>query len=756
SFDAEINVSSMLLSGERHRLLCIRDISERKARDELVIRIAKGLSSETGKNFFRSLVQQLSEVLSADFAFIGELGGEDNNQVTTLAGFADGKEMEPFYYDLDHSPCEEVISGDVCLFTDNVQELFPNDLLLQEMKVQSYVGAALSDGDRSLGILAVLFKKPLETPELFKNLLQIFAIRAAAEMQRQSDEAALVASEERYRAFISNSGEGIWRAELIPPIDVTQAIHLQVEAILSNYGILEANEALARMHNTTLEQLYQTPPEDFFGPSNYRELIAEWIDNDYLLSDQEFCIDGRRGVTTWLSSSYSGVIENNKLVRMWGTRRDITEKKEYLSAIEYQAEHDALTHLPNRFWLNDHLNKQIKNKKYSQGMMALMLLDLDHFKEVNDSLGHQTGDQLLRLIGPRLSPLLDQHDADLARLGGDEFAVVLNNVNSPEDALEFAGQISQCLHQPFKLEGIQLEIHCSIGIALYPEHGEEPSPLLRCADVAMYLAKKSSKSYALYNSHQDEHSPRRLALMSELGQAIREDQLVLHYQPQMDLASQKITGVEALVRWNHPTQGMIPPGQFIHLAEMGDLIRPLTLWVLDNALAQWSRWHAMGHDLKVAVNLSTRNLMDDACPSQVRKMLDKHKAPAHCLELEITESALIADPDRALASLNEINEYGVELSIDDFGTGYSSLAYLKVLPIDRLKIDMSFVRNMAQDKRDEKIVNSTIHLAHSLGLKVVAEGVEDQQSLEALTAMKCDILQGYFIGRPVPAEQLKF
>ncbi|MEH6813624.1 MAG: EAL domain-containing protein [Motiliproteus sp.] len=753
-FDAEISLSTMVLAGVTHRLLCIRDITVRKQRDEMVIQIAKGLSAETGKTFFRSLVEQLSKVLSADYALIGEICKNNPRQIQTLSAFAGGKEIDNFTYDLPDSPCEQVMASTVCVFTDKVQQRFPADNLLQEMAVEGYAGAALNDGNQAVGILVVLFKEPIKTPALFQNLLQIFAVRAAAELQRKSSEAALIASEERYRAFISNSGEGIWRAEIIPPVDTSLPSTAQVDQILSNYMILEANNALAEMHECTLEQLYSSAPEDFFGPSEYKVLIKEWVDNEYSLTDQEFQLKGKRDNDIWLSSSYSGVIENNQLVRIWGTRRNITEKKEYLSAIEYQAEHDALTHLPNRFWLSDHLRNQLKQKKYSQGMMALMLLDLDHFKEVNDSLGHHIGDQLLRLIGPRLSATLEQHNANLARLGGDEFAVVLNEVESAEAALAFADRISQSLHQPFELEGIQLEIHCSIGISLYPEHGEEPSSLMRCADVAMYLAKKSSKAFALYNSQLDEHSPRRLALMSELGQAIRENQLVLHYQPQLDLRCGKITGVEALVRWNHPTQGMIPPDQFIHLAEMGDLIRPLTLWVLDSALAQWRRWSEQGHELKVAVNLSTRNLMDDACPDYVKQMLEKHNAPANCLELEITESALIADPARALASLNEINDFGVELSIDDFGTGYSSLAYLKELPIDRLKIDMSFIRNMAKDKRDEMIVDSTIHLAHNLGLLVVAEGVEDQKSLDALTAMKCDFIQGYFIGRPVPPEEL--
>ncbi len=753
-FDAEISLTPMNLSGHTQRLLCVRDISARKQRDNLVLKIARGISTATGETFYRSLLAQLSQVLEADYAFVAQIDKHNPQILRTLAARTDGQEIANMEYDRNDTPCQEVLTRGTCVYPNEVQQRFPEDLMLQEMGVSAYVGASLTDSDDTpMGLLVVLFRKPLTDTELPRHLLQIFAVRASAEMQRQQHEVALVASEERYRAFINNSHEGIWRAELIPPVDIDQPVERQVDQILSNHVILEANQAIARMHNCSLEDLYGYSAEDFFGEGQFRKLLLEWINADYQLSDQEIMLSGRHGDQLWLSGAYTGVIENGRLVRIWGTRRDITEKKEYLSAIEYQAEHDALTHLPNRFWLSDRLKRLISSHGPDR-KIALMLLDLDHFKEVNDSLGHHTGDQLLRQIGPRLATVLSDLGGDVARLGGDEFAIVLSEIDNADAAVQVGDQIARCLHQPFLVEGITLEVHCSIGISLFPDHGSEPSALLRCADVAMYLAKNANTSCALYNSELDEHSPRRLTLMSELGQAIRGDQLLLHYQPQLDLNTDKVVGFEALVRWQHPEQGMIPPGQFIHLAEMSDLIGPLTMRVLDIALAQWRRWYEQGHDYKVAVNLSTRNLMDDACPQQIRQMLAKHEAPPHCLELEITESALIADPARAMDSLREINDAGVTLSIDDFGTGYSSLAYLKQLPIHRLKIDMSFVRNMAHDPRDEMIVNSTINLAHNLGLSVVAEGVEDKQSLRVLTEMECDLVQGYYIGRPVPAREI--
>lgn len=319
--------------------------------------------------------------------------------------------------------------------------------------------------------------------------------------------------------------------------------------------------------------------------------------------------------------------------------------------------------------------------------------------------------------------------------------------------MQFASRILAALRPPIELTGMTVEISGSIGISLHPQHGDTPSQLMRCADVAMYLAKSRGTGFTLYDPELDQHSPRRLAIMTGLGQAIEQDQLLLYFQPKLSLGTDKVTGFEALVRWRHPDHGMIPPDQFIPLAEMSDLIGPLTLWVVDKALAQARQWQAAGFDAGVAVNFSARNFLDDSLPGKLAMLLDKHGVPHERFEVEITESAMMADPTRSLAIMHRIHEMGLRLSIDDFGTGHSSLAYLQRLPIHSLKIDLSFVRDMRVNKENEVIVHSTTQLAHNLGLNVIAEDVEDEATLAHLRALGCNEAQGYFIGRPMEAEQ---
>lgn len=423
--------------------------------------------------------------------------------------------------------------------------------------------------------------------------------------------------------------------------------------------------------------------------------------------------------------------------------------------MEFRANHDELTGLPNRSRLHDMAHAAIVSAQSRNQQLAMMLIDLDRFKEVNDTLGHAIGDKLLQKIARQLDHLLRGQGAQLYRLGGDEFAVLMPNALDDHEILTLANSIHNNLRSPTQVEDIALELGGSVGIAVFPRHGDNSHSLLRCADVAMYKAKSEASRTVIYNADQDAHSPRRLSMMGELGTAIRQNQLVLHYQPRIDIASKRCLGCEALVRWQHPRLGMVPPGEFIPLAEMSDLIQPLGLWVLENALQQIERWRASGMELVVSVNLSTRNLMDSAFPAHIEKLLKKYPVSPNLLEVEITESTLIGDPERALSVIHRIHSLGVRFAIDDFGTGYSSLGYLKRLPIDTLKIDRSFIRDMLSDEQDAVIVQSTLGLAHSFGLEVVAEGVEDGKTLEALQNLNCEQAQGFFISRPIPASEFE-
>lgn len=441
---------------------------------------------------------------------------------------------------------------------------------------------------------------------------------------------------------------------------------------------------------------------------------------------------------------------------------DITERKRASEQLidskremERRANHDNLTGLPNRARLHDVAAIAIHNAKKTNTKAALMLLDLNRFKDINDTLGHAIGDQILKEIAKRLQSMLVRHGAYLYRLGGDEFAILIAKVNEGGETISLASFIDASLRTPIEADGITLEIDGSIGIALYPDHGHNSHALLRCADVAMYSAKSNAQPLAFYDAAQDAHSPRRLMLMAELGNAIRQNELVLYYQPKIDLKTGACIGCEALIRWQHPKLGQVPPFEFIPMAEMSDVIKPLSEWVLVHALEQTKAWHKLGIPMKVSINLSARNLIDYDFPILMERHLKEKNFPPQSLEIEITESALISDPERSLQIINRMHDLGVRFAIDDFGTGYSSMSYLKRLPLSTLKIDRTFVSDMLNDTQDAAIIKSTISLAHSFDLTVVAEGVEDAATMQKLADLNCEMAQGFYIAKPLPAKEFE-
>lgn len=423
-------------------------------------------------------------------------------------------------------------------------------------------------------------------------------------------------------------------------------------------------------------------------------------------------------------------------------------------ALEFQAMHDALTELPNRTLLMDRLNQAILTAQRGRHSLALMLADLDHFKEINDTLGHPVGDAILQQAAARMRRVVRDSDT-VARLGGDEFAFLLPTANDLQ-AQRIAAKLLRAFEEPFVVDGHCLTVSASIGISVFPQHGADGPTLLRRADVAMYEAKRGHRGQVVYEREYDLHSARQLAFRNELRSAIAENQLMLCFQPVLDLTSGEVSSVEALVRWRHPRRGMLYPDDFIPLAERTGLIRDLTLWVIENAAEQSQAWSSLGLELRVAVNLSAHNLHDAELPRIVDRVLSGEGRPhaSARLRFEITETAVMPGPALAFEVLNRLSAQGVRISIDDFGTGYSSLAYLKRLPVDELKIDKSFVTGMVHDSDDAVIVRSTIDLAHNIGLRVVAEGVEDEATRELLAAMHCDAVQGYHIGRPMEAREL--
>jgi diguanylate cyclase (GGDEF)-like protein len=420
----------------------------------------------------------------------------------------------------------------------------------------------------------------------------------------------------------------------------------------------------------------------------------------------------------------------------------------------HQSLHDTLTGLPNRTLFHDRVQQALLTGRREGLRLAVMIMDVDRFKEINETLGHHNGDRLLRLIALRLKGSLRESDT-IARLGGDEFGLLLPKVDPPGAAAQVARKVIKALKdEPLVVGGLTLDVGASIGIALYPEHGEDVDTLLRRADVAMYAAKESLSGYESYREDHNRYSPSRLALAGELRRAIEDRTLALHYQPKAELGSGKIRGVEALVRWPHPSRGLLTAEEFVPLAENTGLIKPLTLFVLDTGLRQLRTWRRSGLDITVAVNISAANLHDPRFPREVKQLLRKWKVDPSWLELEITESSIMKDSVRGLEVLAELSGMGVRLSIDDFGTGYSSLAYLKQLPVQEIKIDKSFVLGLVADPSAVMIVRSVIDLGRNLGLSVVAEGVETEAIWLQLGTLGADLAQGFYLGRPAPSEEI--
>jgi diguanylate cyclase (GGDEF)-like protein len=416
---------------------------------------------------------------------------------------------------------------------------------------------------------------------------------------------------------------------------------------------------------------------------------------------------------------------------------------------EWQALHDSLTGLPNRTLFMQRLHEAIDEAEPEGVQVAVMIMDLNDFKEINDTLGHHYGDLLLMEIGSRLQDVLREGDL-IARLGGDEFGVVLPGLQDAAASVTIAERLLESLEQPIDLEGLAIDVTASLGIAIYPIHSQEVETLLRRADVAMYAAKETRGTYEMYAPSQDRYSPNRLTLISQIRPALENQEFSLYYQPKVGLGNGKVNGMEALIRWHHPERGLVQPDEFIPLAERTVLMRPLTMYVIDNVLAQWHRWARDGIDFSMAVNLSARNLLDVQLPEQVGELLDRWGVPPDRLVLELTESSLMADSVRSIGVLTRLSRVGVKISVDDFGTGYSSLSHLKRLPINEIKVDRSFVTNMRNDPNDALIVRATVDLGRNLGLQVVAEGVEDRETLEQLAEIGCDLAQGYYLSRPLP------
>jgi diguanylate cyclase (GGDEF)-like protein/PAS domain S-box-containing protein len=541
----------------------------------------------------------------------------------------------------------------------------------------------------------------------------------------------------------------------------------------ASLGILRLDaDGVAVEVNPALEEMLGASAEELIGSRFSAHLIAEHRDTvDELLAETvagtrgSFALEAqcttRSGGSLWAHvRAVAELREGDAPLRVVAMIENITERKRAEQELirqsqlnEHQALHDPLTGLPNRLLFGERIGHAIRHAERTHSKLAVVLMDLDRFKEVNDSLGHSAGDELLVKVGERMRDAIRGSDT-VARLGGDEFGLLLPDLHDGEGAVPVITRIRAALERPVHVHSLPLAVEASIGIAIYPEHGTDAQALIQKADVAMYDSKRDNASHTFYDEGSHEYDVTRLTLVAELRRAIAARELILHYQPKAALESGDVRSVEALLRWVHPERGMVFPDSFIPIAQETGLIGPLTLYVVEEALRQGRRWRDAGLNLSISVNLSTRNLLDRDFPNQVAALLKRWGMGPEWLELEVTESSMLANPTRAKAVLNELSALGLRLSIDDFGTGYSSLSYLRQLPVDEIKIDRSFVMGMGEQAGDAVIVRSTVDLGRNLGLEVVAEGVETLDSWNTLRALGCNTAQGYFLSKPVAADEL--
>lgn len=715
------------------------DITERKTAEDALRAIAEGTASATGDEFFLSLSRHLAAALRVRFAFIGELVNGSGDKVRTLAVWAGDRYADNFQYDLRGTPCENVVGQTLRYYPSDVQRLFPADGLLGEMSVESYLGMPLFDSvGRALGILVVMDDKKLEVSPSAESVMSIFAARAGAEIERKRAGDALSASEERYRNVFEAARDVIYT--------------------LGRDGTLTSlNPAFETITGWTCAEwigksfVPLVHPDDLGMSLDYFRRILGGGETVFY----ELRILTKSG--EWVVGEFTStpLVEDGSITGVLGFARDITERKKAEKMIRQLAYHDALTGLPNRALFEDRLRLALAQAHRSGQLLAVMFLDLDHFKLVNDTLGHTDGDKLLQAVAQELVELVREGDT-VARVGGDEFTLLLPAINQPDDAVEIAERILQRLKQPRLLGGQEFRTTTSIGVTVYPQDGADPETLLRNADTAMYRAKDVGRdNYQRFTAAMNVNIMERLALERDFRHAVERGELVLHYQPLADVATGRITGAEALVRWRHPTRGLVLPDDFIPMAEETGLILPMGEWVLRTACKQNRAWQDAGcAPMRVTVNLSARQLQEDSLVANVARVLDESGLAPEYLELEITEGAVMSNLEFIIRMLQDLREMGVGIAVDDFGTGYSSLSYLKRFPINSVKIDRSFVRDLATDPNDAAIVTTIIAMARSLSLKVIAEGVETQEQLRFLKRWGCDEFQGFLLSKAVPAAAL--
>lgn len=829
-----------------------RDVTESQLMERVLGQITQAVAGVVGEDFFKALVAVLADALEVDYVLVARLGESlDSAQVVAIIG--DGELQEPFDYPLAGTPCEELVSRGLCLYSSQVQQHFSDDQWLQQHGIESYVGTRLIDSSGAvIGLMALFGRDPLRAATMVRSVLDVFAPRVAAELERidtdrqlrklygavdQSPVAVAITDSKGTIEYINNSfsrmtgfsnqeligqnprilksgkqdgafyqelwsaitsGES-WHGELqnqrkdgsiywadssIYPIQVSDSIlghFVLISMDITEQKSKDSRLKMARtVFDTTSEAIIVSNSDNviqmvnpaFTKISGYSAEEAIGKDPSILSSghhDAQFYADMMGALLS--NNHWEGEIwnrrKNGEMYPEWlsivrvldqfgdveqyvAVFSDISKRKETEGLLYQQANYDLLTELPNRMLTQDRLGSALTRAKRLKSEVAVLHIGLDRFKWVNDTYGHDAGDGLLKLTAQRLEAVVGESDT-VARLTGDEFLVILPDIRSSHDAESIASAIGHRLAKPFQLEKGEAFLTSSIGIALYPIDAEQVGDLMHHADSAMWRCKENSGvSYCFYTNAMNEESKSRAQLEKDLRQAIVNQEFEVYYQPLISLATGEVTGAEALIRWNHPKYGVVMPGRFIALAEETGLIVPIGRWVLEQVCAQVNQWQSgLVSTIRVAVNMSPKQCFGNDGIEAIRSVIVESGVDTDRLVIEITETMLMED-QHAMSAMRKLRGLGVKLSLDDFGTGYSSLSYLKHFPIDILKIDRAFIKDLPDDEGDAALVEAIVAMACSLGLEVVAEGVESDAQKTFLKTLNCNYLQGFYYSEPMP------
>lgn len=723
----ELQDTNCLLEEEIHRQTHLSDSLKT---------LLRNVGSSSKEDFFTRCTETLSAIYKTQYAFIGIFDDKQNRTIKTLAVWNDGKPAENLSYRLDGTPCDDILNFSMEYISHGASKRYPNNVVLNSMGIESYYSAPLkSSSGKVIGIMAVMDQHTIKVDSTISSLLALLSGRVGLELQRryafeELELAECVFKESMEAIIICDAEAKIIRTN---PEFTKITGYTQAEALGQKPKLLKSHQHDQKFY----EKLWSTLDKQGFWEG---EIINKRKNGEIFISWQIIkAVKDDHGVI----QQYISIIN------------DITEKKQAQEQIYSLAHHDPITQLPNRAYFLKILQEAIDNAALSSTRLAVMFIDLDHFKLINDTSGHPAGDELLQQVAARLKDAIGS-DNVISRFGGDEFTVLLPCIETLEEASDVATGILDSLQSPFSLLRCEITMSASIGISIYPDNSRDASLLVSYADSAMYRAKESGRAnFEFYTDQMKVEAQERVILERELRYALKAGEFILHYQPQIDISNRRVLGIEALIRWQHPVRGLVPPNVFIPIAEATGLIVPMGEWVIQEACRQLASWRQMGYNsLTMAVNLSARQFFQKNLLDTIKSALESSGIPADKLVFEITESMMMKNIEETINTLHQMKNLGLQLSIDDFGTGYSSLSYLKRFPIDKLKIDKSFVDGLPKDIDDIAIVEAIIAIARALKLTVIAEGVETEDQYDLLSKYHCNQIQGFIFSKPLVPEEI--